>query len=70
MARKKCDKDRNEAENEKQSHRKGTYVDPVKRGKVRHNSLQYKLTYNQKNDSQEKHKGHVEGKPCGDQPRF
>ena len=43
----KSNKDRNEAKNEKQRYREGTYVDPVKRGKVRHNSLQYKLTHNQ-----------------------
>ena len=30
----KRNEDRNEAENEKQSYREGTYVDPVKRGKV------------------------------------
>ena len=55
----KSNKDRNEAQNEKQSYREGTYVDPVKRGKVRHYSLQYKLAHNQKNDRQKEHKGHV-----------
>ena len=66
----KCDKDCYEAENEKQSYREVTYIDKVKRGQIRHNRLQYKLTHNQKNDGQEEHKGHVECKRCGDQPRF
>ena len=66
----KGDKNRYEAENEKQSDREWTYVDPIKSREVRHNSLQYKLTHNQKNDSQKEHEGHVEGKPRGDQACF